>query len=67
MLKEGMSVTNDDSQTLIAKTHDRFQSSPQPIFILCDKCYWCAIYFDKTGIPMDNNSCAQCNANNNEK
>jgi hypothetical protein len=57
MLKEGISVNNYDSQTLIAKTHDRFQSSSssslQTIFILCDKCYWCATYFDKTRIPME--------------
>jgi hypothetical protein len=43
------------------KTNDH---SP-PIFILCDECYWCATYFDKNRIPIDNN-CPQCNANNNE-
>jgi hypothetical protein len=36
-----------------------------PIFILCDACYWCATYFDKTRIPVDN-ICPRCNANNNE-
>jgi predicted Zn-ribbon and HTH transcriptional regulator len=64
MLKEVNSVTNHDSQTLIAKVRDRPLVS-SPIFILCDRCYWCATYFDKTKIPMDN-TCPQCNANNNE-
>ena len=63
MLKEKISLINYESQPLIAKTRDRFQSSP--IFILCDRCYWCATYFDKTRIPADNN-CPQCNANNSE-
>ena len=40
-------------------------SYTQPIFILCDTCYWCATYFDNTRIPIDNN-CPRCNANNNE-
>jgi hypothetical protein len=40
------------------------KSSP-PIFILCDKCHWAAIYFDKNKLP-DENTCPQCNSNNNE-
>ena len=36
-----------------------------PIFILCDKCYWCATYIDKSRIPLDN-ICPQCNTNNGE-
>jgi hypothetical protein len=47
-----------------AKASDGFQSS-SPIFVLCDRCFWCATYFDKTKIPIDN-SCPQCNSNNNE-
>jgi hypothetical protein len=35
----------------------------QPIFILCNNCYWCATYFDTTRIPIDN-TCFRCNANN---
>jgi predicted Zn-ribbon and HTH transcriptional regulator len=54
-----------ESQTLFTKMRNRFQSSLQPIFILCDRCYWCATYFDKTRIPNENN-CPQCSANNNE-
>ena len=34
-----------------------------PIFILCDKCYWCATYLDKTRIPVDN-ACSQCGTDN---
>jgi predicted Zn-ribbon and HTH transcriptional regulator len=64
MSKEGTSLINYDSERLIAKTRDRSPSS-LPIFVLCDTCYWCATYFDKTKIPIDNN-CPQCSANNNE-
>jgi predicted Zn-ribbon and HTH transcriptional regulator len=64
MSKEGTSLINYDSERLIAKTRDRSPSS-LPIFVLCDTCYWCATYFDKTRIPIDNN-CPQCSANNNE-
>ena len=63
MSKERISLVND-SPSLIAKKHDLFQSSP-PIFLLCDTCYWCATYLDKTRIPEEN-SCPQCDANNNE-
>ena len=62
MSQGGTSVTNCESQSLIVNTHD---CSLLPIFILCDTCYWCATYFDKTRIPIDNN-CPQCNVNNNE-
>ena len=34
--------------------------SPQPIFVLCGKCYWCVTYFDKTRILIDN-ICPRCN------
>ena len=34
-----------------------------PIFILCDTCHWCATYFGKSRIPIDN-KCPQCNNNN---
>jgi hypothetical protein len=44
---------------------DRFQLSSFPIFILCDSCYWCATYFDKTKVPIDN-ICPECSVNNNE-
>ena len=64
MSKEGTSLINYDSPTLIAKTRDHIKSSP-PIFILCDSCYWCATYFDKTRTPV-NNICPQCGTNNNE-
>ena len=63
MSKERISLIND-LPSLIAKTSDRFQSSP-PVFVLCDTCYWCATYFDKIRIPREN-KCTQCNVNNNE-
>jgi hypothetical protein len=59
MLK-GQTLINYDGK--VAITND--SSLSPPIFILCDTCYWCATYFDKTRIPIDNN-CPQCNANNN--
>ena len=61
MSKERISLVND-SPSLIAKTPDR--SSSSPVFVLCDTCYWCATYFDKTRIPTEN-KCPQCNAINN--
>jgi hypothetical protein len=59
------SLINHDLQSLLAKTPADTKSSP-PIFILCDACYWCATYVDKTIIPADNN-CPQCGANNNNE
>ena len=50
--------------SLISKKHDQSSSSP-PIFILCDSCYWCASYFDRSRIPVDN-TCPQCGANDSE-
>jgi hypothetical protein len=45
---------------------DQFQlSTSSSVFVLCDTCYWCASYFDKTRIPVDN-TCPQCSTNNNE-
>jgi hypothetical protein len=48
-----------------AQSSSSSSSYTPPIFILCDICYWCATYFDKTRIPVDN-ICPRCNANNNE-
>jgi hypothetical protein len=65
-LKEVKSMTDHDSQSLISKKHDHIKPPPSiPIFILCDACYWCATYFDKTKIPADN-ICPECGANNSE-
>jgi hypothetical protein len=64
MSKEGTSLVNYDPPSLFARITTRSCSSP-PIFILCDSCYWCATYVDKTRIPVDN-ICPQCGANNNE-
>ena len=65
MSKETTSLINNDSSNYIAKTPNRSSSSSPPIFILCDNCYWCATYLDKTRTPVDN-TCPQCDANNNE-
>jgi hypothetical protein len=65
MLREGKSIANYESQSLIAKGDDWFNSA-YPVFILCGKCYWCATYFDKTRLPMDNN-CPRCNTNHNNE
>jgi hypothetical protein len=45
----------------------RYQSliPSSPIFVLCDFCYWCANFVDKTKIPADN-VCPGCGVNNNE-
>ncbi len=31
------------------------------IFILCETCYWCATYLDKTRLPKD--KCPECSDN----
>jgi hypothetical protein len=58
------SLISNDFDSLIAKTHAHFKSST-PVFILCDRCYWCATYFSNARIPTDN-ICPQCNANSNQ-
>jgi hypothetical protein len=68
MLTETTSTTNHDSSSLITKKSDHYTKASSPssaIFVFCDKCYWCATYFDNTGIPMRNN-CPECNANSNQ-
>jgi hypothetical protein len=65
MSKETTSLINHDFSSLGAKTPHSSSSSSPPIFILCDNCYWCATYLDKTTIPADN-TCPQCGANNDE-
>jgi hypothetical protein len=61
-MKSTTSLINHDSQSLIAKTRDGYtKPSAAPVFILCDRCYWCATYFNNTRVLMDNN-CPQCNA-----
>jgi|SRR5919197_237623 hypothetical protein len=65
MSKETTSLISYDFTGLIVKKADRSSSSSPPIFILCDNCYWCATYFDKTRLPGENR-CPQCNANNEE-
>jgi hypothetical protein len=65
-MKSTTSLINHDSQSLIAKTSDgHTKPSASPIFILCDRCYWCATYFGNTRIQADNNR-PQCNANSDE-
>jgi hypothetical protein len=48
---------------LTTTMHNR--CSIPPIFILCDKCYWCVTYLDKTRIPI-HNSCPKCNTDGTE-
>jgi hypothetical protein len=64
MSKETTPLINYDSTNLFARIPTHSWSSP-PIFILCDNCYWCATYLDKTRIPSEN-GCPKCNANNNQ-
>lgn len=30
-----------------------------PIFVLCERCYWCATYLNKTRLPRGD-ACSQC-------
>jgi hypothetical protein len=66
-MEETTALVNHDSQSLITKEPNCGQAKPStpPVFILCDRCYWCATYFDNRKIPTDNN-CPQCNANSNQ-
>lgn len=32
--------------------------SLEDVFILCERCYWCATYFDKSRLPL--NKCPMC-------
>jgi hypothetical protein len=66
-MKSEASLINHDSQSLIANAHDGHIKSPAPpVFILCDRCYWCATYLSNARMPTDNNICPQCNANSNQ-
>jgi hypothetical protein len=67
MSKKGERVSNYESFLNAKRLTDRRNSSSHlpSIFILCDTCWWCATYFDKTRIPRGN-ICPQCRANNNE-
>ena len=67
MSKPGASLTNYSSQRIRDdKRCHQPSSSSQPIFILCNNCYLCANYLDKTRIPSEN-ACPQCGANNNSE
>jgi hypothetical protein len=59
------SLANHGSQSLTPKAPGDNESSLLPIFVLCDRCYWCATYFSNRRLPTNSN-CPQCNANSNE-
>ena len=60
-MKSTNSLLNHDSRSLITSNVHIKPLAP-PVFILCDRCYWCATYFRNTRTPVDN-ICPQCNAN----
>jgi hypothetical protein len=65
-MKSATSLINYESQSLIANTHDNhIRPSSTPVFILCDRCYWCATYLRSIRILTDN-ICPQCDANSNQ-
>ena len=50
---------NNNKQSTV--NQKRTISSLTPIFVLCDKCYWCSTYLDKTRLlSIDNNKCPNC-------
>jgi hypothetical protein len=66
---------NDYESSLLAKSfissgsgssNSVSSSLSPPIFVLCERCYWSATYFDKTRVPKDNNcpECIRSNDNN---
>jgi hypothetical protein len=64
-MKSTTSLNNHDSQSLSAH-NDQTKPPAPPVFLLCDRCYWCATYINNARVPTDNNICPQCNANSNE-
>ena len=56
-------MSKQGEEYLIKRDQSLIPSSP--IFVLCDFCYWCATFVDKTKIPADN-VCPGCGVNNNE-
>ena len=66
MLKQ-QDFTSNRFSTLISETTDVFSSSSpnNPIFVICDKCYWCATYLDNMKRPADY-VCPLCNAYNDD-
>ena len=57
-INQGIYLANMLEKPEIEETFRKMGSlliETQPIFILCDTCYWCATYFDKTRTPLDNN------------
>ena len=50
------------AKSFISSNSDSSSLSP-PIFVLCERCYWSATYFDKARVPKDNN-CPECSRRN---
>jgi hypothetical protein len=65
MLKEGKSIDNYESQSLVAKPRDNRFNSTSPTFILCGKCYWCATLIRLDYLYII--SCQRCNTDNNNE
>ena len=63
-MKSTTSLDNHDSQSLIAH-NDHTKPPAPPVFLLCDRCYWCATYLRSIRILTDN-ICPQCDANSNQ-
>jgi hypothetical protein len=58
----------DNANTFPSKSKTPIILLP-PIFILCEGCYWCATYFDKTRLykgqdTNGSNKCPQCSTDN---
>ena len=52
-----------------AINHNSLTPKPAPVFVLCERCYWCATYLDTNrlskgeGVDEDNNKvCPRCDA-----
>jgi hypothetical protein len=63
------SITNSESKEQYArKSPTRFTQSPHlqsaPVFVLCERCYWCATFLDKDRLleeeGVDNNKSRIC-------
>jgi hypothetical protein len=66
MLKQ-QDFTSNRFSSLISENTDVFLSSSpnNPIFVICDKCYWCATYLDNVK-RLAEDVCPLCNAYNDD-
>jgi hypothetical protein len=51
-----------DLKELSQTDHDNPIPKIIPVFVLCERCYWCATYFDKNRLLKEEEVCPRCDA-----